>query len=351
MKACRRVDHHLADPSHDQTGLPQSPATIETVAAHLTYPPATRRPRFDRGNQPYRAQLTERDLDILEYVAEHRFLRSVDVTRLVDGSDKKIIERLGQLYYAGYLDRPAAQGEYYRAGGGSSPIIYALADDGARVLIDAKRLPPSRTLIWERKNDNVKRPHIHHTLKVADFSIRLISAARARTDLRLQRRTELLQTLPEQTRENRSPFTWTVPIMHRGQTLRIGVNPDHAFAVLYADGFRRCYLLECDRAKMPLERPRDPMFLQTSILRKLIGYETGRQQQLHTKHFNWKNFRVLFVTESPDRTDNIIDLVNRHDQVKHSPLFYVTDTAALDASPDIFTHQWRTTTKPRTLID
>ena len=306
-----------------------------------------RRPRFERGNQTQRARLTERDLDILEQVANHRFLRALDAARLVGGSEKKVIERVGQLFYAGYLDRPAAQGEYYRAGGGSEPIIYAISNEGARVLIEAKRLAPSRALTWARKNDEVKRPSIHHTLSVADLSIRLVNAATARGDIHLQLRSDLLKTLPAQTQAAKSPFTLTVPLIHQGAAIKISNKPDLAFGLVYPDGNRRCFLVEVDRGSMPVERKN---FDQTSILRKLIGYETARQQELHKSQFGWRNFRVLFVTDTASRADSIIKAIASRDRISQSPLFLVTDRASLETSADIFTHQWRTPTRYVDLI-
>ena len=43
-------------------------------------------------------------------------------------------DRLLRLFHAGYVDRPRAQLDYYPTAG-SSPIAYALADRGARLLI------------------------------------------------------------------------------------------------------------------------------------------------------------------------------------------------------------------------
>src|ERR1700731_4423381 len=97
---------------------------------------SSRRPRFERPLERPTLQITPRDIEIFRAVTTHRFLRSAHFAQLIDGAAKKIIERVGQLYYAGYLERPPAQLEYYRAGGGSSPIVYAIANRGAQVLID-----------------------------------------------------------------------------------------------------------------------------------------------------------------------------------------------------------------------
>src|SRR5712691_7660760 len=93
-----------------------------------------RRPRFQRTNQAPSFQLTERDVEIVRQVAQHRFLRSTQISRLLAASHKKICERLTSLYHAGYVDRPRAQLEYHVRGGGSGHLIYALGNRGARLL-------------------------------------------------------------------------------------------------------------------------------------------------------------------------------------------------------------------------
>jgi hypothetical protein len=98
---------------------------------------------------------------------------------------------------------------------------------------------------------------------------------------------------------------------------------------------------------MPVERSD---LAQTSIFKKMLGYETGRRQELHKTQFNWRNFRVLFIADNPMRATNIIDTITRHVELKQSPLFYVTDKTALDQGLDLFEHPWRTITKPTTLL-
>ena len=90
------------------------------MASHVQTP--ARSKRFQRGPLRRKLQLTDRDLDILQLLVRNRFLRSTQFVEIIGGSEKKIIERLGALYYAGYLDRPDHQLEYFRPGGGSSRI-------------------------------------------------------------------------------------------------------------------------------------------------------------------------------------------------------------------------------------
>jgi hypothetical protein len=120
-------------------------------------------------------------------------------------------------------------------------------------------------------------------------------------------------------------------------TRRVGVHPDYAFALRFADGSRRCYLVECDRGTMPVERAG---LKQTSIVKKLLVYKKAHQQKMHVRHFDWKAFRVLFITATPKRAANIRDAILRTPDLKNSELFYITDQQSLTGA-DILSHAWQ----------
>src|SRR5216684_9161684 len=102
---------------------------IEAVA------PPMRRPRFRRASEPPAFRLTDDDVEIVRQLSCHRFLRSTHIAVLVDRSLDRTNDRLARLFHAGYIDRPRAQLDYYPTAG-SAPIAYALADRGARLLIE-----------------------------------------------------------------------------------------------------------------------------------------------------------------------------------------------------------------------
>src|SRR4051794_30610135 len=96
-------------------------------------PPGRRKPRFERAVERLSFQVTPRDEDIMRAIAQRRFLTSRHIQALVPGSAKGLLLRLHGLYHAGYIDRPRAQLDCYSKTG-SSPMVYALADRGARHL-------------------------------------------------------------------------------------------------------------------------------------------------------------------------------------------------------------------------
>ena len=95
---------------------------------------AARRPRFRRDAaalQPM--QMTARDLEILRCIAAHRFLRSSQLAALVGGSVQQVLRRLQLLYHHGYLERPAAQIDYYHRGGSKEMVALKAENEQLQV--------------------------------------------------------------------------------------------------------------------------------------------------------------------------------------------------------------------------
>src|ERR1700733_2970564 len=93
-----------------------------------------RKPRFRRVDIPSFA-LTERDIEIIKLVARHRFMRSTHILDLLDGLSRQgALRLLERLFHGGYLTRPPAQVEWYRAGGGSRPLVYSVGNAGINLL-------------------------------------------------------------------------------------------------------------------------------------------------------------------------------------------------------------------------
>src|SRR5260370_37585016 len=123
-----------------------------------------RRPRFRRASEPPPFRLTDPDIEIIRHIARHRFLRSTHIAALVGRSLDRANDRLSRLFHAGYIDRPRAQLDYYPTSG-SSPMVYALADRGARLLIKRDGIEFAN-VEWIRKNRNAGRPFIGHQLEI-----------------------------------------------------------------------------------------------------------------------------------------------------------------------------------------
>jgi DNA-binding Lrp family transcriptional regulator len=305
--------------------------------ASITSSIATRRPRFRRASEPPAFRLTEDDVAIVRLLARHRFLRSTHIASLVGRSLDRTNYRLNRLFHAGYVDRPRAQLDYYPTAG-SAPIAYALADGGARLLIQRDGVDFAN-VEWSRKNHNVGRPFIEHQLETVDFYVALQQACSQHRDVRLIQPDQLVGSFPDQSFSGRNPFALHVKISQGGIVHEIGVVPDLAFGLLFPDGSRRCFVVEVDRGTMPITR-RD--IRQTSLERKMRGYLTAHAAKQHERRFGWKTFRVLTVTTDEYRARSTVETL-RQIRVAHSPgpsLFLFAPRSEL-FSTDPLSHTWQ----------
>ena len=296
------------------------------------------RPRRIRSGTPPPFQLTERDVEIVRFVARHRFLNSRHIWRLVGGSAKNINNRLKMLFEHGVLDRPPIQFDTYRLGGGTSPLVYALADKGAQLLLGSTEGVDSKRISWAHKNNSARRPFLQHTLATADFAVALQLSVSGRDDVELIGGDKLISAFPTKTQARNKPYRLNVPVIYHGGRIDIGVEPDYAFSLYLPEARRRAFfLVEIDCGTMPVTR-RD--LRQSSIMRKLQAYQAMWKSKAHQTHFGWRNFRVLFVTTSQERVENMIACANAQALTKGSPVFLYSGNHALYNLDDILNYEW-----------
>ncbi len=305
---------------------------METVAISAS----TRLPRFRRASEPPAFRLTDDDVTIVGQLARHRFLRSTHIAALIGRSLDRTNDRLAKLFHAGYLDRPRAQLDYYPTSG-SAPIAYALADRGARLLVERQGITFAN-LEWSRKNREAGRPFIEHQLGVVDFYVSLQLAARARPNLRIIHADELIAAFPEPPTARRNPFSMKVKVSQRGATRERGLVPDFAFGLVLSNGTHRHFMVEIDRGTMPVTRSNPT---QTSFEQKMRTYLSAQAAKLHERQFGWSTFRVLTIT-TDDRRMHAMREASRHLHVPHSlgaPLFYFATRWELSHN-DPLAHLW-----------
>lgn len=303
-----------------------------TATAHA------RRPRFRRAAEPPAFRVTDDDVAIVRQLARHRFLRSTHIAALVGRSLNRTNYRLSRLFHAGYLDRPHAQLDLFPSAG-SSYLVYALANRGARLLIECDGIEFAN-VEWSRKNRLAGRPFIRHQLEIMDFYVGLEGATRARADVQLMHPEELVAAFPDQRVSGRNPFTLRVTLSHRGVMHEMGLVPDLAFGLTLPDGSRRYFLVEIDRGTMPVVR--SDILKQTSFGEKMRAYLTAHAAKQHERQFGWKTFRVLTVTTDDRRARSMMEAL-RQLQVPHSPgasLFFFATREEL-RGVDPLQHTWR----------
>ncbi|MDR3470359.1 MAG: replication-relaxation family protein [Devosia sp.] len=302
----------------------------------VTTTPA-RRPRFRRASETPAFRLTEDDVDIVRQLARYRFLRSSHIAALVGRSHDRTNDRLLNLFHSGFVDRPRAQLDFYPTSG-SAPMVYALADRGAHLLIERDGIAFAN-VEWSRKNREVGRPFIEHQLEIVDFTIAVQLASFGREDMKFISPEELVQEFPDQRLPRGNPFKLSTQVSEQRVLHEVGLIPDFVFGLRFPDGSRRCFMVEIDRGTMPILRSD---IGQTSFARKMRSYLSAHAAKLHERKFGWKTFRVLTVTTDEFRIRSMQQAA-ADIRIPHSlgaPLFLFATREQL-AGVDPLSHLWR----------
>ena len=286
-----------------------------------------RRKRFERSTLPIPMQLTERSLRLLAEVGRHRFLSSTQLAALDGGSPQNVLRLLRTLFDNLYLDRPVGQLASMPIQGPQA-MVYGLAPKGARALREHGYRLDGRGDWTEKNNKRAGAIFIEHTLAIAKFLTAVEVSCRARADVELVRDHEIIADAPEVTRRAREPLRWVVRPEHSRNEVW-SVVPDGLFALSFADGTAAYFLVEIDRATIPIARNSND---HHSIVRKFEAYYQGWRANRHVEQFGVKQMRVLMVTESAERVSNMLSAIDKITGGKGSNFFLLIDKPTLAAS-------------------
>lgn len=244
--------------------------------------------KFVRHPEQYPLQLQARDLEILKLIYDYRFIQSDQVTNLIEGSERKILQRLQKLFHHGYVDRLVDQ--RIRTRNGSDRMAYAITLKAAGLLVQELGIELSK-VNWASKNRSVTERHVKHSLMIAKFRTAISLAAERREDLKLISWKE-----NHGTGKNIDPelSDKVVVDLGKGKGMSGRILPD-AFLKLQVAGTPFYFYLEADRSTMTNRR----------FLKKLRAYWAWWKQGGSQKKHGAENFRVLSITKSHRRRDNL----------------------------------------------
>ena len=248
--------------------------------------PRTILKQFKRSSAPpkKRVVVQARDMEIFKNLADYRFLdaRQIELLHPGRGGPRYNQRRLQYLFHHGYIDRPPSQLSYYRTRG---HLIYALGRKGADAIYAGE--PELRGRIdWHKKNAEVKFPFLDHAMMISDFRATLSLALKGNQRAKLA--------------------SW-----RQGEDLRdrvrlkdgkVAIVPDAFFTLEEGDDLMH-FFLEADRSTMTLER----------FLRKISAYWQWWRERGHEKKFSIKSFRVLTITISEERKENLRQISRQAD--------------------------------------
>ena len=243
--------------------------------------------------------LTERDRAIILSVYENRFLRRDQIQRLFfsKSSLPACNMRLKKLYEHRFLDRL-----YKPVAVGSSQAVYALDKRGAEIVALILGRPINQ-INWKRDHNRVEFLFLEHTLAVSEFKVNL-DLALARSDVAdlifYRRGTKSLNTRVSDP---------------RGKKKYLVVAPDAFFGIKNHKG-RSYFFLEADLGTETLKRFQE----------KTIAYKEYWKTGKYTQTYGFKNFRVLTITESRKRLENLME-ATRKVGGKNMFLFSILDSS------------------------
>ena len=232
--------------------------------------------KFERSKTPPKFRISEIDLKILRDLADYRVLDTRHILALHSEIYPRTIQRrLQLLFQAGFLERPVYDSQYKSP----SYIVYTLGRKGAGFLFPGQRITK-----WSQQE--LKPLFLKHSLMISDFRVILTLALKGKKESKLVNWRE----------EN-----LTDSVYLEGE--RLPISPDAFFTIEDRDDLLH-FFLEANRSTMESER----------FLKKMRAYWQWWQEEGHKKKFNISVFRVLTITISEERKENLRKITKKADE-------------------------------------
>ena len=233
--------------------------------------PKQRYKKFERGKAPS-FRITETDEKILRNLADYRFLGTNHIQALHSEVPETTLKtRLKFLYQSGFLDRPIGQSLYQKS---QTCIIYSLGGKGAEFLFADDRASINRA----KRNREIKPQFLEHELMISNFRVVLALALKQKRGVKLAR-WQQGKGLGQKVYSDGNEYS---------------VFPDAFFTIEDKKDYLH-YFLEADRSTMKTKE----------VLDKMRGYWQWWKQEGHQYKFSISVFRVLTITISEKRKENL----------------------------------------------
>ncbi|MCL5114153.1 MAG: replication-relaxation family protein [Patescibacteria group bacterium] len=234
--------------------------------------PKHSRKKFVRaGGQPGRLRLVPSDAALLSDLASYRFMNTEQIATLRHRGLRNLQRRLADLFHVGFVERPRQQLSTRLMSG---HMVYGLGRKGAEFLFEgeAERREYLRRV---RLDQETAFPYIAHALMISQF------------------RSELALAL-EKAGGKATLSRWAQGYELKELLDRTGLVPDAFFSIDTPKG-RLNFFLEADRSTMTRER----------VLAKMKTYWKWQQARAFEKKLGVSRFRVLTLTVSEERKENL----------------------------------------------
>lgn len=258
-------------------------------------------------NSLARIQPTERDAQVLEALYRYGPLTTEHITELAFSGIKlertrknKSRDRLRKLFDHGYVDRDQLPRKDWES---KKPLIYFLGRKGAEYLA-ARRNVSITDLGWKQSDNKVKPIALNHTIAVTDFMVNLELACRE-GDIGISHVVNE-KDLKRATGQHRTLLSYETST---GGIDKGYLYPDQYFALENSEGKKAHFFLEIDLNTETLEYSaageKTDRYKRRDIARKISLYGALRSSGAFNELYGADTFRVLFVTTSKVRAQNM----------------------------------------------
>ena len=270
-------------------------------------------------------------------ISKYGYLRSTHIFDLLGDNRRSLSDRLTKMFRGHFINKP--KGQRVRYEDNNNHHIYAVGNRGASILEQEFGIP-KRSVYWNSKHD-VGNQHIQHALLIADLLVALKRSCQTREGIELLEYSELFDSFSETTKESDNPMKLTVTVSIDGKNETLSGIPDSIFSLQVSDSSEtdsvKNFFYEADRGTMPVRRV---TLQRTAFYKKMIIYSEVQKQKLHTTKYNFSNVRVLTVTNTKTRMENLIAANQDLFDGKGSRMFLFTYEDALHGCSDALQLPW-----------